>query len=134
MPKGDVIGPDTGHDRTLLVGYNADRRSMHVYQKDGLIHVLVYSDIEILKDNPLNQNGRGSVIDSYLSKSEIETALLIPNKRLYPDFCDFAFCKRLKDLGVNLPFTTHRGLEFSSLNTPFVRPIFEEFGAAKIEG
>jgi hypothetical protein len=30
----------------------------------------------------------------------------IPSKRLYPERCDFEFCKLLKETDVNLPFTT----------------------------
>lgn len=31
----------------------------------------------------------------------------IPDKRLYPEACDYHFCKLLKDKGVNLPFTSY---------------------------
>ncbi|WP_316207486.1 hypothetical protein [Bradyrhizobium sp. SZCCHNR3118] len=35
---------------------------------------------------------------------------LVPNKRLYPEACDFDFCMKLAALGVHLPFTTYGSL------------------------
>ena len=30
----------------------------------------------------------------------------VPDKRLYPEKCDYHFCKLLKEKGIDLPFTT----------------------------
>lgn len=30
----------------------------------------------------------------------------VPDKRLYPETCDYEFCKLLKEAGVHLPFTS----------------------------
>lgn len=37
-----MIGPDQGPDRTLLYGYDCDRATWHIYQKDGELHRAVY--------------------------------------------------------------------------------------------
>ena len=30
----------------------------------------------------------------------------VPDKRLYPERCDYNFCRLLKEKGIHLPFTT----------------------------
>lgn len=80
--------------RTLLWGYTCDRSSFHVYIDDDRLHRLIYNhDQETL---------------SYASGS-IATTDLTPNKRLYPEACDFSFCLTLRSKGLHLPFTTFRG-------------------------
>ena len=76
-------------DRTLLWGYTLDRLSFHVYILDGVLYRYVY-DIY----------GKGHSIHG-----DIPVAELVPNKRLYPEACDYEFCSLLKRYGVNLPFT-----------------------------
>jgi hypothetical protein len=91
-----ILGIDDLEDqseRTLLWGYTCERDSWHVYLKDGEIHAVMYDYPDILKyhdfrcasDNPKDW---------------------IPNKRLYPEACDYEFCKLLKEYGCYLPFTT----------------------------
>jgi hypothetical protein len=76
-------------DRTLLYGYTCDRDTWHVYIKQNCIYTVIYEyekepvQVEVNKD------------EDY-----------IPNKRLYPECCDYEFCKLLKEKGVYLPFTT----------------------------
>jgi len=80
-------------DRTLLWGYIQGRRSWHIYLKDGGIHKYVYKVM-------LVEPGEHSLYDV------VEAIQLIPNKRLYPEACDFEFCKMIIRRGINLPFTT----------------------------
>lgn len=81
-------------DRTLLYGYTCDRDTFHVYVKDMKIHAVTYrtgyenNAPNFMKEISINAN------DDY-----------IPNKRLYPETCDYEFCKKLKELGCHLPFT-----------------------------
>lgn len=79
-------------DRTLLWGYTLNRDSFHVYLKDGKIHLYVYTygEKEILKSE---------------SGFEMSAESLIPSKRVYPEASDYEFCKKLLDMGFNIPFT-----------------------------
>lgn len=82
-------------DRTLLYGYTCDRDTFHVYIKNIKIHAVTYrTDYE---NNAPNFMEEIQVVknDDY-----------IPNKRLYPETCDYEFCEKLKKLGCQLPFTT----------------------------
>ncbi len=78
-------------DRTLLYGYDCDRNTWHVYLKDGVIHRIVY---------PF----RGDVLVEDVGPDHVPAAL-VPDKRLYPERCDFEFCMMLARLGVAMSFT-----------------------------
>lgn len=81
-------------DRTLLYGYTCDRDTFHVYVKDLKIHAVTYrTDYENDAPNFMTEISVNSN-DDY-----------IPNKRLYPETCDYEFCEKLKKLGYDLPFT-----------------------------
>lgn len=100
-PRDAEIGVVFGPDRTLLFGYDTDRRTWHVYQQGGLLHHVIYS--------------YGSSAFDFTSVAERLTAVsLVPNKRLYPERCDFLFCARLRQLGVGLPFTTYPNSSFEN--------------------
>lgn len=81
-------------DRTLLYGYTCGRDTFHVYVKDMKIHAVTY--ITDYKNNAPNFMAEISVNsnEDYL-----------PDKRLYPEACDYEFCEKLKKLGCHLPFT-----------------------------
>lgn len=87
----------SGPDRTLLYGYNVDRETYHVYLQDGKIHGLIYLDA-----------GGPVPLHYYAARVWDNAADLVPNKRLYPDACDYEFCLLLKQRGIYLPFTTYR--------------------------
>lgn len=82
-------------DKTLLYGYTRNEDTFHVYVKDKRIHTVLYRvDYKygmptLMKEISVNSN------DDY-----------IPDKSLHPETCDFNFCKMLKKLGYNLPFTS----------------------------
>lgn len=48
----------------------------------------------------------------------------IPEKRLYPEICDFNFCEMLKKIGYNLPFTSWND----------VRPVSKFYGLTLEDG
>lgn len=84
-------------DRTLLYGYTCDRKTFHVYLKDQEIHTVIYDIVYEEKDpNPIN------MVEVHVKSNRD----YIPDKRLYPETCDYLFCKLLKNVGVHLPFTT----------------------------
>lgn len=83
------------NDRTLLWGYTKDSTSWHVYMLGGEIHIHVYNSEKTL----WHESG---------TEFDLDEIAFVPNKRLYPEACDFEFCKLLKKLGVHLPFTTFR--------------------------
>ena len=86
-------------DRTLLYGYTNERKTFHVYMKNVKIHTVIY-------DTDFN-NG----IQKPINMMEVEIKSnhdYVPNKRLYPECCDYHFCKLLKNIGIELPFTTYQ--------------------------
>ena len=84
-------------DRTLLYGYTCERETFHVYLKDNEIFVVIYNT-EYYRGAPTPRNMRRIKVTSNRD--------YVPNKRLYPERCDYVFCKMLKDKGIQLPFTT----------------------------
>jgi hypothetical protein len=80
-------------DRTLLWGYTKSHNSFHVYLYNGVLYCYVYD----YQNNPVD-----------IMVDEIPMRDLFPDKRLYPEACDYEFCSLLKRYGVNLPFTTFR--------------------------
>lgn len=88
-PLLTIDGLTNKEDRTLLYGYTCEREAWHVYVKGNVIHTVVY---------PYSSN-----IESVVVESNQE---YVPDKRLYPERCDFEFCALLKQKGVYLPFTS----------------------------
>lgn len=79
-------------ERTLLFGYTNNRDTFHVYV-DGLkLHKVIY-------------NHQNEII-FYETGEELKLITIVPDKRLYPEACDFEFCSLLKTKSVSLPFTT----------------------------
>jgi len=76
-------------DRTLLYGYTCDRDTWHVYLKNNQIISVIYK----YKKQPER-------MDIYSNEH------YVPDKRLYPECCDYEFCKLFKERGIDLPFTT----------------------------
>ena len=83
-------------DRTLLYGYTCERNTFHVYIKDKQIHTVIY-DMDYSQNISRPKNMREVVV-------KLNTDY-IPDKRLYPERCDYVFCKMLKEKGISLPFT-----------------------------
>ena len=83
-------------DRTLLYGYTCTRETFHVYLKTMKIHVVIYQ----------NYYGCGIAKPKNMREIIVESNIdYIPDKRLYPEACDFEFCKLLKEKDFHLPFT-----------------------------
>ena len=85
--------------RTLFYGYDCDRNTHHVYSdNEGNVILHVYKD-----------NGdRGVLTKAHINYTEEgidDLSALMPNKRLYPQYCDFDACWTLKEKGISLPFT-----------------------------
>ena len=72
-------------NRTLVYGYNLDRKTVHVYLKYSKIWVLVDGSEPVELKNNLDA---------------------VPEKRAYVECCDYHFCKLLKDRGIWLNFTS----------------------------
>ena len=83
-------------DRTLLYGYTCDRKTFHVYLKNEKIHTVIYS-VDYSMENP-----KPICMTEMLVESNED---YIPDKRLYPETCDYMFCVLLKSAGIYLPFT-----------------------------
>lgn len=82
--------------RTLLWGFTCDRNSFHVYMAEDGIHKLVYSE-------------DGQVLEHKHESQQLSPGECVPDKRLYPEACDFGLCSILQDYGISLPFTTWAG-------------------------
>ena len=85
------------YNKTLLYGYTCARETFHVYIKKEQIYVVVYNT-DFSAGVPRPKNMRQITIKS--------NSDYIPDKRLYPERCDYNFCKMLKEKGIDLPFTT----------------------------
>ena len=85
-------------DRTLLYGYCCDRSTFHVYLMNGKIHVVVYKNNYTEGLEKLSPEQMREINVTHNSD-------YIPDKRLYPEFCDYKFCYLLTQLGYDLPFT-----------------------------
>lgn len=74
-------------DRTLLWGYTSACASWHVYLEAGVIHTVTYAYGSELEERPVTSN-----------------ADYVPDKRVYPEACDFEFCRLLAGRGVVIPY------------------------------
>jgi hypothetical protein len=81
------------NSRTLIYGYDHDRNTFHLYLEDCKFHLVYYNGNEYIQ---------GSIFTGF----EIDPFSCIPDKRTYPEACDFEFCKLLKSFDVSLNFTT----------------------------
>jgi hypothetical protein len=80
-------------ERTLLYGYTCDRDTFHIYLRSGELHKIIFKHNE--HKPSVHKHGQ-----------ELPLEGIVPNKRLYPEACDFEFCVLLSSVGINLPFTT----------------------------
>ena len=87
-------GLNKRQDRTLLYGCTCERDTWHVYLKKGNIHTVVYRN-SAFREIPVG-------LKEVTVKANQD---YIPDKRLYPAACDYAFCMLLKEAGCHLPFT-----------------------------
>ena len=91
---GDMLNKSP---RTLLYGYNQDSETYHVYMREGLIYRVLYWGSS-------NNTTSTPIVRDF--DTTIEIAHCNPGKRLYPERCDFEFCKLVSAAGGDLPFTT----------------------------
>lgn len=80
--------------RTLIYGYDCDRNTFHLYLEDEVFHAVVYDH----KNTLLSHTGG----------TTIPVSATVPNKRVYPETCDYEFCKLIEPrLDNSIPFTTY---------------------------
>lgn len=89
------LGPFT-KDRTLIYGYTCNRETFHVYVQDRQIHTVIYNT-DYSQDTPRPKDMREITIKHNRD--------YVPDKRLYPERCDYRFCKMLERKDISLPFT-----------------------------
>lgn len=106
---------DPLRDRTLIYGYDVNRLTFHLYLQTGTIHRIIY-------------NGSTNAIYEDFDYGEFYLADCLPNKRVYPEACDFGFCQLLKKAGFTTPFTTYGALARLRDPSPFIGKIRENFG------
>lgn len=83
-------------DRALLYGYTCDRDTWHVYLYQGEINLFVYA----------GSGKHTHEVKAHVKGVRMESESLIPDKRLYPQCCDYETCRFLDQQGIYLPFTT----------------------------
>jgi hypothetical protein len=95
------------YNRTLLYGYTCERETFHVYVKGRKIYTVVYNtEYAINYNKELGSFTRGEPKLNGMRQIEVKSNRdFIPNKRLYPERCDYHFCRALKEKGIDLPFT-----------------------------
>jgi len=95
------------YNKTLLYGYTCERETFHVYMKDQKIYTVVYNtDYSINYEKELGSFMRGEPKPKNMRQVEVKSNRdFVPNKRLYPERCDYHFCRALKEKGIDLPFT-----------------------------
>lgn len=96
------------YNRTLLYGYTCERETFHVYVKDQKIYVIVYKiDYPLSHEKEHGIFMRGDPRPINMRQIEVKSNCdYIPDKRLYPERCDYHFCRALKERGIELPFTS----------------------------
>lgn len=105
----DVDGPD----RTLVYGYsraydaqnNESTHTVHVYKADGELHVVHYRNNF---DRVTGKDCAPTIIHA-ASGVEVLASECVPQKRAYPERCDVAFARLLRNRGNELCFTTFGG-------------------------
>jgi hypothetical protein len=81
------------NDRTLIYGYDIERNDFHLYLKNGYFYLIQGNEEDYIFIRNLKDICKYSCI---------------PNKRIYPEFCDYEFCLILKELGIKIPFTNYK--------------------------
>lgn len=115
----DIIFPNVRHfdpefdgqAKTLLYGYNTDRDTWHVFC-DHLGNIYLYVYKQGLDGKPSQDIAKIDVSNDGISSLQ----KLVPNKRLYPHFCDYDFCKYLKSKNAELSFATWREPKYEEGN------------------
>lgn len=77
-------------DRTLVYGYTCKGDTFHLYLEGGYFNRFVYNSQGLL---------------SHEAYKRIEPWYAVPNKRVYPERCDYDFCKVLSSCRVDVPYT-----------------------------
>jgi len=80
-------------DRTLIYGYTVERLSFHLYLENGTFHRVIYDGDKVF-------------LAGETGVESLALAQCVPDKRVYPERCDFEFCRILKSRDVSIPFTT----------------------------
>ena len=96
QPAPQRIGPMGYETRTLLYGYDGDRRTYHVFQHENELHRVIYTP-----------GADGPTIHDHKHDATLAIDDIIPNKRVYPALSDFGFCQGLMNKGFDVPFTTY---------------------------
>lgn len=100
-------------ERTLVYGYDVDRNTFHLFVRAGEIRRALYrrdgEDFELIS----------------MASGDFMPRACVPNKRAYPERCDFEFCRLISERRITVPFTSFddSGREFEG---PFFGPVFDE--------
>lgn len=80
-------------DRTLIYGYTVGRETFHLYLENGAFNRVIYDGDKVF-------------LAGETGVESLALAQCVPDKRVYPERCDFEFCRLLKSRDVSIPFTT----------------------------
>lgn len=79
--------------RTLIYGYSTARDTFHLYLAEDGIHLVIYDYHKLQLQHKHENEG-------------IRFSECVPDKRVYPEACDYEFCTMLLQADVRIPFTT----------------------------
>jgi len=79
-------------DRTLIYGYDIDRYTYHLYLKDCAFHKVIYKLDDMV---------------SHVESDSLPIVECIPDKRVYPECCDYEFSVLLLKNGIEIPYTNY---------------------------
>jgi hypothetical protein len=91
-PASHMISAVDLSSKTLLYGYTTDRLTQHTFQHKGQIYSIKFDETQTVVSKEVG--------------FELDFEKVIPDKRLYPERCDFMFCHQLLQRGAHLPFTS----------------------------
>lgn len=107
-PVQVYAGQIVGAERTLLLGYTCDRDTWHVYFKDDLLHLHIYE-----------QRATGPRLVEHFKQEAFPATELIPDKRVYPEYTDFAFALYLRRHDIAVPYTRFDAFRYAETRDRF---------------
>lgn len=117
-PSPTVTSDHVGRSgRTLTLGYDCERRTVHVYVVYPLIHKVIYISHF---STPFHGRSEETVeVISHEASFRWGAAELIPEKRAYPHATDGQFATYMRSIGCPLTFTSYNAAANSAKDVDY---------------
>ncbi len=108
QPRVISMRPLNGETRSLLFGtqLGGSGERIHVFQHRGNLHVLRFR--QPTPEERQEHDCDAIVVEEHIGK-ELKSSLLTGNERWWAEMCDFAFCSKIDQAGIDLEILPHRG-------------------------